>query len=100
MSEGGCAPARLKLLWRRKEKGPAFSARTLSEAHDYCCIAAWMSVTCRVLVALSRLPLAFTCLPSHCLALSWASIWYVPVSVFRTYLSPDFTTVPVKDSPS
>src|SRR5213595_4227877 len=77
-----------------KMKGSALSARTLPETTNYCCIAAWISVTCRVLVALSRLPLTFTCLPSNCLALSWSSIWYVPVSVFRTYLSPDFTTVP------
>ena len=83
-----------------KMKGSALSARTLPETTNYCCIAAWISVTCRVLVALSRLPLTFTCLPSNCLALSWSSIWYVPVSVFRTYLAPDFTTVPVKDSPS
>src|SRR5439155_7992296 len=55
-----------------KMKGSALSARTLPETTNYCCIAAWISVTCRVLVALSRLPLTFTCLPSNCLALSWS----------------------------
>src|SRR5437899_10602437 len=67
MSQGVCFGAPEAHLGG-KMKGSTLSARTLPEANNYCCIAAWISVTCRVLVALSRLPLTFTCLPSNCLA--------------------------------